>query len=971
MKTVKVFLASSEELKDDRINFGDLIRQLNDIFNKRGIEIKLLKWEDFNAAYTGMRKQDEYNEKIFDSDIFIALFHRKAGKFTLEEVDCAIEHFKEVHLPNIYIYVKELQDNEDETPELKKFKNDLLNKLGHYSCKYENTDGMKLNFLLQFVAFENPPADNDYLKVGSQSISIDGHKIVDLNNVSFASMNKEYNRLKESLTKSDGEINELRIKFAADPTDSDILGELVSKSSERNKTNDEFEKYQRYLYNTALKFTKLAGNVYSERIEKARALFEKGKVTEADQILNEEEMKKEVAQEIDQFEMYREHLESIIEEYLLKTETSMSNDKLSIKDRFSQACRAYNEAIKIAKKINYDREKIANIYYDYGELLRKFKNYSLSFSMYEESLSIFMELNIQNNNVYIPAVAQLLNNMANIHSILNCYDAALNEYEESLEMRRELATKKPGTYLPVVADTLNNMANLHTDLNHYKVAEKEYEESLKIKKELAEKNEDIYLPDVALLLNNLANLHYYLNDYKTAEKESEESLKIRKKLAAKNTDAYLTDVAQSLNNLANIQVKLCRYDIAEKEYEESLKIRRELAENNEYSYSPDVADTLYNMANFHCSLHCYDEAEKEYKESLEIRIKLAVNNEDVYFPDIADTLNNIGLLHRILHNYGEAENELNKSYKIRKKLTAKNEDVYLPALAQSLNNLAILHLSIYRYEVAIEEYNEYLEISKKLAKKDGDAYLPNIADTLNNLAILHCALHSYDIAEKEYEESMEIRRKLAEKNPDIFLPYIAASLNNLGNIHNKLQRYKEAEKEYEESTEIRRELVKKNPDTFLPDLASSLNNLGILHIDLHHYEEAEEKYSEALIIYKKIANNNIDLYKPKIVSILGNLSFYLLFLHRADEAESKAKEALSIDDSQLWIYTNLITSYIMQSKFEEADKIFHKIENEKDRIKAQLEDWKQFEEEGLFTKEQLDYVNKKRKELETLLNKES
>jgi hypothetical protein len=122
MKTIKVFLASSEELKEDRVHFGDLVRQLNDIFGKRGIEIKLLKWEDFNAAYTGMRKQDEYNEQIYGSDIFIALFHHKAGKFTLEEVNCAIEHFKKAHLPNIYIYMKELDDDEDVTQDLKQFK---------------------------------------------------------------------------------------------------------------------------------------------------------------------------------------------------------------------------------------------------------------------------------------------------------------------------------------------------------------------------------------------------------------------------------------------------------------------------------------------------------------------------------------------------------------------------------------------------------------------------------------------------------------------------------------------------------------------------------------------------------------------------------------------------------------------------------------------------------------------------------
>ena len=46
MKTIKVFLASSDELRDERQKFGDLIRRLDDIYVKRGIHVQLLMWED-------------------------------------------------------------------------------------------------------------------------------------------------------------------------------------------------------------------------------------------------------------------------------------------------------------------------------------------------------------------------------------------------------------------------------------------------------------------------------------------------------------------------------------------------------------------------------------------------------------------------------------------------------------------------------------------------------------------------------------------------------------------------------------------------------------------------------------------------------------------------------------------------------------------------------------------------------------
>jgi len=92
-KVVKIFLASSDEFVMDRVSFGDYINQLNNIYHKRGIFLELLKWESFNASLGTGRKQNEYNEKVRSSDLFLALFHTKAGEYTLEEFDTALDEF--------------------------------------------------------------------------------------------------------------------------------------------------------------------------------------------------------------------------------------------------------------------------------------------------------------------------------------------------------------------------------------------------------------------------------------------------------------------------------------------------------------------------------------------------------------------------------------------------------------------------------------------------------------------------------------------------------------------------------------------------------------------------------------------------------------------------------------------------------------------------------------------------------------
>ena len=87
IRTITVFLGSSEELINDRNSFSDLIRALDDIYEPRGIRVKLKRCENFLAYCTGNRTQDDYNRILAACDISVCMFHRKAGKFTIEEFE--------------------------------------------------------------------------------------------------------------------------------------------------------------------------------------------------------------------------------------------------------------------------------------------------------------------------------------------------------------------------------------------------------------------------------------------------------------------------------------------------------------------------------------------------------------------------------------------------------------------------------------------------------------------------------------------------------------------------------------------------------------------------------------------------------------------------------------------------------------------------------------------------------------------
>ena len=149
-------MASSDEMENDRNAFGNLVRRLNGICEKQGIHIELFEWEDYDAAYNGCRKQDEYNEKVRSCDMFLALFHIKAGKWTLEEFDVASEEYRRTgQKPKVYVYCRELSSGEFESEELKKFKTRLFYEMGHYWSVYSNKDSMQLHFVMQLMLLES------------------------------------------------------------------------------------------------------------------------------------------------------------------------------------------------------------------------------------------------------------------------------------------------------------------------------------------------------------------------------------------------------------------------------------------------------------------------------------------------------------------------------------------------------------------------------------------------------------------------------------------------------------------------------------------------------------------------------------------------------------------------------------------------------------------------------------------------
>jgi internalin A len=151
-RTIKIFLASSSELREDRDAFELHFRQANDRWLQKGIYLMILRWVTFLDAMSETRLQDEYNERVKESDIFVSLFKTKTGIYTEEEFDEAHAAFMDKKKPLIYTYFKDVQINigsiTKEITTLLAFKEKLTN-LGHYPTHYTSIEDLKLKFQQQ------------------------------------------------------------------------------------------------------------------------------------------------------------------------------------------------------------------------------------------------------------------------------------------------------------------------------------------------------------------------------------------------------------------------------------------------------------------------------------------------------------------------------------------------------------------------------------------------------------------------------------------------------------------------------------------------------------------------------------------------------------------------------------------------------------------------------------------------------
>lgn len=639
MKTISVFLASSDELKEERMLIADLFNELNDIFLPRGIYLQLVKWEKLDSSMGPLHKQKEYNEKLKTCEMCIVMYWTKLGDYTGQELTTAYNGLKEGRNPQkLYVFFKEPGGI---TPELQSFKLNFESEYGHFYCKFENADSMRLHFLLQLEAYQNKQM-KELIKVEDSKIKFGDLEVADFVNIPFAFKNKEYIRLKDNILNIETEIKDIESILASVPNES--LENLLSKKrSELFYAKKELSKHEGLLFDTALRITELQGDIISERMARAIKAFEAGNASEANTIMDEaihdaRSLMNDLRKTKELLRSQQHCAEISISELLLKASFILSDETESINSRITSAHEIYKEAYDLSKESDYDRYKYMDMLYKYGEFL-------YTYGKYEDCLNIRLEL----LNTEISILGSEHSSIACSYNAIGATYESISDYKKALEyFTRSLSISLNGEDKLAVAIGFNNIGTAFNYLGDFNKALEFFETSLKIRASIF--SEDHIT--IATCYNNLGAVNLSLDNPHKALEYFDKALEIK----LSHLQEKHHDIAIAYCNLGFAHSSLGDNNKALVSYQTAHNILTSIFGENHL----DVATNYNNIALTNSKLGNYHKALELHTKSLDIRISILGENNGV----VASSYHNIGATYYKLKDYHNALKYLEKSHRI-------------------------------------------------------------------------------------------------------------------------------------------------------------------------------------------------------------------------------------------------------------------------------------------------------------------
>jgi len=575
-QTVKIFIASSSEMKEERDKCIIILNEINK--SHQHLHLEAIEWEYdiVHGNHPNFKDlQKAINPLLKAADVCIFIFNAKIGKYTREEFELA-KKLKKKLIPFFKVgFSAKTKDENTNWGELIDFKVSLDGFISaidfNDSTKFELElkDNLHLYLSQQFSQYSSQDVsallrllnelheEIDLLKRSQKLLNttpLEQNLLLEKEKEKLSLLN-ELNQSKEIQEQQAKDKKELELRLEPQIV-KDNLKQKALAAIKENKFDDAkallLESAKDSVIETATTFYEL-GKVAKLQLSYKEALkyFELAvniKPGDLNMIMEAANMYHELAN-YDKAISYYEKLLDLLNEND-KADLSFVNNELGIVNNkvgdYDKAIFFLKESIKINEELyNDENPELAKRYNNLGTVYSNKKDYETAIEYVKKALNI--DLKYYDNEH--PNIADYYNNLGVIYSNKEEYDNAIYYLEKTIAIDK----KHFGEKHPKIAIDYNNFGAAYYGKNELDKAIDYYEMALHIDKEYFGEEH----PKISLRYANLGWAYYYKEEYQKAIDYFEVSIKIDKKFFPANhsrivkKEESVSVVQQALKNQQN------------------------------------------------------------------------------------------------------------------------------------------------------------------------------------------------------------------------------------------------------------------------------------------------------------------------------------------------------------------------------------------------------------------------------------
>ena len=246
-----------------------------------------------------------------------------------------------------------------------------------------------------------------------------------------------------------------------------------------------------------------------------------------------------------------------------------------------------------------------------------------------------------------------------------------------------------------------------------------------------------------------------------------------------------------------------------------------------------------------------------------------------------------------------------------------------------------------------------------LVKTNPELYEPQLAEVSINLGKIYYCTKRFNESEQMYKTAIAIYERLYKGAPQQYQFRLADGYYLYGRSMVKNNKHHDAIDPFERSLKLCKDMT--NDETCKSLYVLNLSCLVVLYSKDKDYATAYSYNKELLPLLKANYEGNAATWKSEYCGNLILQSFCANVLGKFEKGKLHSLETLKVDSTQHLAYTNLAAAYLLQGKYQAAEKLYRQYKNE--LKEGFLNDFDELAKAGVIPSERMADVEKIKKML--------